>query len=354
LPEEKTKYGQSPFTDIALDLLGPTVVKAMTNKRAKLKVWPLLIVCQATSVVHIEVMHDYGSAAFMLQWRHYTAVRGRPGLVISDKGSQLTSATNAVAHSATEDPANWDWTRIAEAGADAGTRWKFVPAGCQYRNGKAERAIQVIKKTLRHLLRMTLLGDAPTLNYSELQVILTEAANIANDRPIGVKTLTEEDLLPLTVNHLLLGRNSLHTISYDESGELRNMDEMAEYHAQLLKSWWTKWREQGFNAVFGFNTRAQTKEHDDLQKGDVCLLKYKTKVSSHYPLVIVIKAEPSEDGRVRTVTVGLRNGREKLRLQGAKWKGNLPLVEMEVGVQRLVLIESAKEAGREQDRDALW
>ena len=43
---------------IKCDLLGPTMVKAMVNTRAHLKVWPIVFVCQATGALHIQVAHD--------------------------------------------------------------------------------------------------------------------------------------------------------------------------------------------------------------------------------------------------------------------------------------------------------
>ena len=41
LPEERLNFGSRPFQSICLDLLGPTLVKAMTNKRTTMKVWPI-------------------------------------------------------------------------------------------------------------------------------------------------------------------------------------------------------------------------------------------------------------------------------------------------------------------------
>ena len=58
LLEERCQPGAKPLSAICLDLLGPVVVKAMTNKRANMKVWPILFVCQATGAMHFEVMHD--------------------------------------------------------------------------------------------------------------------------------------------------------------------------------------------------------------------------------------------------------------------------------------------------------
>ena len=66
-PEEWINPQTKPFTSICINLMGPTMVKAMANKRAHLKVWPILFVCQATGALHIQVAHDYGARAFSLQ-----------------------------------------------------------------------------------------------------------------------------------------------------------------------------------------------------------------------------------------------------------------------------------------------
>ena len=86
--------------------------------------------------------------------------------------------------------------------------WRFVPPGAQFRNGLAERRVAALKHTLEHLMANTLITGKPTLNYAELCTLLARAASVVNDRPIGVKSLTEDELVPLTVNQLLLGRTA--------------------------------------------------------------------------------------------------------------------------------------------------
>ena len=87
-----------------------------------------------------------------------------------------------------------------------------MPPGAQFRNGLAERRVASLKSTLNHLLANTIVSEKPTLHYAELQTLLSRAANIVNDRPIGVRSLTEDELVPLTVNQLLLGRQGLSCI----------------------------------------------------------------------------------------------------------------------------------------------
>ena len=97
------------------------MVKAMANKRAHIKVWPILFVCQATGALHVQVAHDYGARAFSLQYDHFVEIRDAPQKVVSDRGSQLTSASHLLSWSEKESLINWEWSNIKEQGARQGT-----------------------------------------------------------------------------------------------------------------------------------------------------------------------------------------------------------------------------------------
>ena len=106
---------------------------------------------------------------------------------------------------------------------------------------------------------------------------------------------------------------------------------MKDYHKEILRSWWLMWKEQVFPKLFKYYDRAGAQEQADLKVGDMCLLNYKTKVTLHFRLCIILEASPSEDGVVRTVQVALCN-------HWAKSGRFLPREELEVGVQQLVLV----------------
>ena len=235
------------------------------------------------------------------------SIRGIPAKVVSDRGTQLTLSTNVVAFSTKEDPANWDWDEVRSKTVGSDTEWEFVKARCQYRNGLAERRVMVLKRMLDHLLANALVQNKPTLGYTDLQVLLQQAANITNDRPVGLHELMEDELVPLTVNQMLLGRNSNQPSNYDEEGELHNLEFLKEYLRNLLEAWWTEWRCQGFPHLLPYYTKTTIKKHPNLEVGDVCQLQYKTKVTKHYRLCIILEVKTSEDGVVWTVMVGLWN-----------------------------------------------
>ena len=117
-----------PFTNIGVDLCGPLVVHAMTNKRATMKVWNVIFVCLNTKAVSMHLAPGYATYDFMLAYDSHIYDRGLPNQVHSDKGSQLVAAGKEVVE--------FEWDRITKEAAARGTTWNFAPAGGQWRNGK--------------------------------------------------------------------------------------------------------------------------------------------------------------------------------------------------------------------------
>ena len=255
-------------------------------------------------------------------------------MVVSDQGKQLTSSSNTAAFNAKESPDAWNWEEMKESGARAGTTWEFVPAGCQFRNGLAEARVRAIKRTVSHMLASTVNGEKPTLNYAELGTLLAKAANVVNDRPIGVKSLTEDELVPITVNQLLLGRTSSSPPpDHEMPGE--NYRAAKTHLDSLTQMWWNLWMEQGFPTLLPYYKYKDTKRHQNLRVNNICLIKYETKVASTYRLCRMSKLLHSDDGLVRTVEV--RQGNKK------PTKKNQPGKVLVTAVQRLMLLVPADE-----------
>ena len=108
LPLERVEIPCRPFTHVAVDLLGPYLVKSMANPRTSMKTWPIVFCCLNTGAVHVELSHTYGTDSFLLQYSNFTSLRGNPVSVYSDRGTQLVKASSYVAG---ESPDTWEWAR---------------------------------------------------------------------------------------------------------------------------------------------------------------------------------------------------------------------------------------------------
>ena len=335
--EARVTLDSKPFTWISLDFFGPVVVKAMTNKRAHMKTWPILMVCNSTGAVHAACAHDYSTEAFILQFQHYVALRGCPARVVSDRGSQLTSKENIVA--AKDSPAGYDWEQLKAQGDKEGVEWTFVEAGCQFRNGLVERRVASTKAALNLMLSTTIVANKPTLHYAQLCTILARVATVVNDRPVAVASLSDFDIVGLTINQLLLGRtttSSMHSpcsVPEDASASTRYMED-------LMQCWWKHYKERVFPHLLPYSRYKEARRHANLQPGDVCHLRYDNKICGQYRLCVVKEIKVSKDNIVRTVVVAFC---PKKSLRPGQLYKSTHLEEMQTAVQRLVLLVPVEE-----------
>ena len=110
--------------------------------------------------------------------------------------------------------------------------------------------------------------------------------------------------------------------------------------------WWKLWKQQALPSLLPYYRWEEAKRHRNLREGDICLLLYESKILANYRLCRVQKAEPSEDGCVRTVTIGYLPRKAQNRVTYPP----VPLEHKEVAIQQLVLIMPVEEqTGEEQD-----
>ena len=277
------------------------------------------------------------------------ATGGVPAKVVGDRGSQLTSKGNSIAWEGDDkQDGSKVWEEAENVSAGRGTRWEFVPAGAQFRNELAEARVKVEKETLKNMLMATLVSGKPTLSYAELATVLTQAANIVNDRPIWAKVLTEGDLVPLTVNQLLLGRTSTSPPSEGVvMGEEGDYMASSSHIDNLLNAWWSLWRQQGFASLLPYNKLKDQCRHKNFREGDICLLQYENKVKNTYRLCRVTKVKESKDGLMRTVKIKYRAKRKSKLLPNV----SVLLTSMDVAIQRLVFVVPS-EAGEVMEDEA--
>ena len=135
---------------------------------------------------------------------------------------------------------------------------------------------------------------------------MSRAANIANDRPLGVKSLSEEDYVPVTANQILIGRTSTVPVRDYNPEESENLSRHEKYKSELLQTWWNHYYQQLFQNLLLFQKWKDSQRHKNLQVGNVCLIKYNSKVKGTYRLCCVHEVGPDADGVVGTVSVQLR------------------------------------------------
>ena len=121
----------SPFTHVSIDFLGPYEVRGVANKRAKVKVFGLVIVCQNTRAVKLMAVPGYDTYSFLLAYVRFTSDHGSPRLVVSDRGTQLVRAGKMI-NEKVDHVSRWDWKTIKDLQPSlgrSGFSWKLAASG---------------------------------------------------------------------------------------------------------------------------------------------------------------------------------------------------------------------------------
>ena len=90
LPKERVEGSADLFKNTGVEYFGPLEV---TLLRGPLKHWCCLFTCLATRAVHIEVVNGLDTDACMMATTSFMARRGKPYIIISDKGTNFVGAS---------------------------------------------------------------------------------------------------------------------------------------------------------------------------------------------------------------------------------------------------------------------
>ena len=145
LPTFKFKVNQSPFTSVSMDFFGP--IKLQKTRNVVIDGCVLLITCNTTRVVHLEVTETQSTNDFILAWRRFVSKRGtHPVHVFSDQEKAFIGAENPIRKWIS----GWNKTIIADFMAAHHTsfmfKWKYNISQASHMNGVAESLIRSCRK----------------------------------------------------------------------------------------------------------------------------------------------------------------------------------------------------------------
>ena len=347
LPDFRTTQSH-PFSAVSVDYMGPMDVYDTIKKRTKMKAYPIIISCATTGAYHMEVAKSYEAEEFLISWSRFTALRGCPYYAYTDMGSNLVCASGTAKDFRKAEAENKKrWEAIKSSCARDGTQWRHAPSGGQHRD-PSEAGVKAIKKTLKHLLK------PGVLTYDELLTVLIRAADLVNQRPLGIAhhNDAEPEGTVITPNTLLKNQRTDHFNIPDEDELNPSTEEdirgtyskRLRFQDQIIKEWWNTWYSSVFSTLIPFRDWRTAKRN--VRPGDVALLKFTKKVApADYRLCRVAEViHDPEDGLVRTVVVKVPpSSRRMIKYPDPKKK--LKMVSMTVPVQRLcVFLPAEKQA----------
>ena len=123
----------APFYHTAVDLLGPLTIRDTVKKRTHGKAFGVIFNCLVTRAIYLDLAEGYSADNFLTTFQRFTAIRGAPKFMYSDKGTQLISASK----------------KIESIGEKEGVTWIFnIPSDAPWYNGASEALIKSVKRGL--------------------------------------------------------------------------------------------------------------------------------------------------------------------------------------------------------------
>lgn len=192
LPIERME-SSPPFTYCGMDCFGPLMTK---QGRKEQKRYGLLFTCFSSRAIHVEMVDDLSTDAFINGLRCFVALRGSVRQIKCDQGTNFVGAKNELSAALHEVDAERLKNFLAEKQCD----FVFNTPHASHAGGVWERQIRSVKNVLYSMLSLS----PGRLNDASLRTLLYEASAIVNSRPLTTDNLNDPNSLePLTPNHLV-------------------------------------------------------------------------------------------------------------------------------------------------------
>ena len=151
-----------------------------------------------TKAVHLKVVTDLSTSAFIAAFRRFTARRGFCHNIYSDYGTNFVGAKNSM-YSDMRSMQRQATKEMAEFLTAHNTQWHFNPPASPHFGGLWEAGVKSVKY---HLKRVT---GTSSMTFEEYATLLAQIEACLNSRPLCPMSNNPEDLTVLTPCHFLIG-----------------------------------------------------------------------------------------------------------------------------------------------------
>ena len=280
-----------------VDLAGPFSAHCHHHKRNTIKIWFVVFCCATTSTTIIKVMEDYSTTSFVNAFIRFSSDVGYPKVLLCDEGSQLIKGCESMKLSF--------WDARFQLNKNVGVEFEVCPVGGHNVNGKVERKIREIRKSVHK----TLMNKR--LSIMQWETLAASISNSINNMPLalGNAKSTIEALDLLTPNRLRLGRNNER--SPEGPVTFADTNKVLEENEEIFQSWFEVWLSAHVPTLLYQSKWFASDE--ELKKGDIVLfLKQEASFSSSYQFGMIDSVDVGQDGKVRKVVVKYRNHNENV------------------------------------------
>ncbi|XP_062542104.1 uncharacterized protein LOC134210100 [Armigeres subalbatus] len=286
-----------PFYRVGIDLCGPIAIK-QRNKRSTVehKGWIALFVCLETKAIHLEIVSELSTGAFMAAFDRFVSRRGKSSSVRTD--NNFVGTVNLLKEWKEFIESNETQEHIQRA-SDAEIEWCFNPPEAPHFGGIWEANIRQTKSLL---IKYT---AGASLCFEELSTVLARIEAVLNSQPTTSLSDDPEDFEPLTPGHFLVFRPLTAIPRPEVTAQSKHARSRFEHINHIVQHFWDRW-----NSEYLSSLQQRYKWHKKVQvnEGQLVLIKKDNLPVQKWMLGRIVELFPGSDGVTRVVNVKTKNG----------------------------------------------
>ena len=291
------------FDHVGVDYAGPVYIKyGFVRKPTIVKAYICVFVSLSVKAVHLELVSNLTTEAFIAALRRFIARCGRPSTIWSDHGTNFIGTAREIKELVRFLEERKAQGTISEFCSAQNIEWKFIPEHAPHFGGLWKAAVKSMKF---HLKRVA----STKFTFEEFTTILTQVEACLNSRPLTPLSCDSDSVKALTPGHFLIGK-PIESLP-DTSFSYRALPLLFRWHLcqSIVRHFWQRW-----SAEYVTSLRYLTKwQHPtrNFQVGDIVVQQEDNLVPTKWPLALVMKVDVGNDELVRVVTVKTSTGTYK-------------------------------------------
>lgn len=289
LPKQRVSQLKS-FSCVAVDCAGPFLTTLGKRRGLKpTKSYVCVFVCFATKAIHLELVSELSSEAFLCALRRFISRRGRCDMIWSDNGTNFIGAARQISD------------MLKNAAESEMLEWHFNPPSAPHFSGLVEAGVKSVKTHLRRVI-----GDQ-IFTFEEFYTILVQIEALLNSRPLCPLSSDPNDLSVLTPGHFL----TLQPLSILPDNDLSHLKLSHLNRWQMLQrlhqDFWSRWHREYLHTL---QQRGKWLEcpSRSAKIGTMVLIKENNSPPSKWHLGRITQLHPGADGVSRVATVHTSQG----------------------------------------------
>lgn len=296
LPRQRIEPSR-PFAVCGIDFAGPFMIKGSLRRNALMRKGYLCVfVCFATKEIHLELVCDLSTQAFINALKRFTSRRGICSDIYSDNATNFVGANRRLSELKDLFHNEENMETIQGYFTNLGINWHFIPHRSPHFGGLWEAAVKSIKT---HLYRKV--GNA-NMTYEELNTVVIQVEACLNSRPLCLLSSDPSDLKALTPGHFLTGDSLVAIPEPDVTATPMNRLNRWRRVTQAFQQIWSRWQKE-YLAQLQQRNRWEKEKGPRVKIGTVVLMKEDNIPPLQWKLGKVVQLHTGPDNVVRVVTL---------------------------------------------------